>query len=116
MDRRKELKEQYKNFRPDMGVFIISSSYNNKCHIEKAKDLKSKMNRAIFQLEFGSYPNKELQKEWKEHGEKYFTIEVLEKLEYDKDESKTDYTEDLALLEMMWEEKLFQKGFKFYKN
>jgi hypothetical protein len=116
MDRRKELKEQYKNFKPDMGVFIISSNYNNKCYVEEAKDLKSKINRAKFQLEFGNHPNKELQKEWKEHGEKYFTIEILEKLKYDKDESKTDYTEDLALLKMIWKEKLLQNNIKFYKS
>jgi len=99
-----------------MGVFIISSSYNSKCYVEKATDLKSKMNRARFQLEFGNHPNKELQKEWKEGGEKQFTIEVLEKLGYDKDESKTDYTEELAILEMIWKEKLLQKCLKFYKN
>jgi hypothetical protein len=116
MNRKKELKEQYKNFKPDMGIFIISCSYNNKCYIDKARDLKSKMNRAKFQLEFGNYPNKELQKEWKDYGEKYFTIEVLEKLKYDENEPKTDYNEDLALLEMIWEEKLLQKGIKFYKS
>jgi len=116
MDRRKELKEQYKQMKPDMGIFIIHSNFNNKCYIEGTQDLKSKINRTKFQLEFGSFSNKELQKEWKEHGEASFTIDVLENLKYDKDESKTDYSEDLALLQMIWEEKLSQKGMEFYTH
>ncbi len=116
MDRRKELREQYKQFKPDMGIFIIRSKSSNKCYIESTKDLKSKVNSTKFKLEFGNHPKKELQKEWKSYGEKNFIIEILEKLKYDKNESKTDYTEDLALLKMIWAEKLLQKGIKVYKN
>ena len=116
MDRRKELKEQYKNIKPDMGIFIVHSKYSNKCHIENAKDLKSKINRTKFQLELGSHPNKELQKEWKDHVETDFIIEILEKLEYDKDKPNKDYAEDLELLQIIWTEKLLKKGMKFYKN
>lgn len=70
MDRRKELKEQYKNMKPDMGVFIIKSAIENKCYkcyIEAAQDLKSTINSTKFKLELGFHPNKELQKEWKEN-------------------------------------------------
>lgn len=116
MDRRKELKEQYKNIRPDMGIFIVRPNSNNKCFIEIASDLKSKINRTKFQLEFGNHPNEELQKEWKDLGEKSFKIEVLEKLKHDENNSKTDYTEDLALLKMIWLEKLIKKGMVFYKK
>ncbi len=116
MDRKKELKEQYKQMKPDMGIFVIRSNSNNKCYIEGTQDLKSKINRTKFQLEFGSFANKELQKEWKEYGGPSFTIEVLENLKYDKDESKTDYSEDLALLQMIWEEKLSQEGIEFYRG
>jgi hypothetical protein len=42
MDRRKELKEQYKHMKPGMGIFTIRSKVNNKCYIETevAQDLK----------------------------------------------------------------------------
>jgi len=109
MDRRKEL------IKPDMGIFIIQSNLNNRCYIERTQDLKSSINRTKFTLRFGNHPNEELQKEWKEYGETSFIIEILENLEYDKDELKTDYSEDLTLLQMIWEEKLLQKGLKFYK-
>ena len=89
-----------------MGVFIIRSKFNNKYYIEGTQDLKGKINSTKFKLELGNHPNKELQQQWKERGGSDFTIEILEKLEYDKDESKVDYNEDLAILKMIWEEKL----------
>ncbi|MGE4284172.1 MAG: GIY-YIG nuclease family protein [Clostridia bacterium] len=116
MDRRKELKEKYKQMKPDMGILAIRSKVNNKYYIETTQDLKSMINRTKFTLGFGSHLNKELQKEWKEHGEASFIIEILENLEYDKDESKTDYTEDLTLLQMVWEEKLLKQKVEFYKK
>lgn len=116
MDRKKELKELYKQMKPDMGVFIIHSDFSNKCYIESTSNIKSALNSTKFKLEAGIHPNRELQKDWKEYGEEKFTIEVLEKLKYDKDESKTDYSEELAILKMVWEEKLLQKGMEFYKK
>ncbi|KUO75287.1 MAG: hypothetical protein APF77_22400 [Clostridia bacterium BRH_c25] len=116
MDRKKELKQQYKQMKPQMGIFIIRSKVNNKCYIQATQDLRGVMNGAEVRLGAGMHPNKELQKEWKEFGSGNFTIEILENLEYDKDESKTDYTEDLALLQMIWEEKLVKKNMELYRK
>jgi len=41
---------------------------------------------------------------------------VLENLKYDKDKEKTDYTEELDILKMFWEEKLREQGAEFYKK
>lgn len=114
MDKRKELKELYKNMKPDMGIFIIKSTFNNKYCIEGTQDLKGTINGSKFRLNCGNYSNRGLQKEWKEHGKESFTIEILENLKYDKDESKIDYTEDLAILKMIWEEKLLKQGAESY--
>jgi len=116
MDRKKELKAQYKEMKPPMGIFIIRSKVNKKCHIETTQNLRGSLNRTKFQLGASSHPIRELQKEWNDFGPESFTIEVLENLEYDKDESKTDYSEDLALLQMMWEEKLLKQELEFYKK
>lgn len=115
MDRKKELKELYKNLKKDMGIFIVKSNFSNKCFIQETPDLKSLINRTRFSLDFGNHPVKELQKDWKEYGKENFTIEILEKLDYDKDESKTDYSEELEILKMTWEEKLIDEGMEFYK-
>lgn len=116
MDRKKELKLQYKQTRPQMGIFIIRSKSNNKCYIQATPDLRGVVNGAKARLGGGLHPCLELQKEWNEFGADNFDIEILETLEYDKDESKTDYTEELALLQMIWEEKLAKEGLEFYKK
>ena len=106
MDRRKALKEQYKQMKPDMGIFTIRSKEGSFQYLEITQDLKGTMNKTVFQLRFGSHPNKELQKTWKEMGEANLIIEILEVLPYNKDESKTDYSEELDILKLLWEEKL----------
>lgn len=51
MDRKKELKELYKNMKADMGLFIIKSNFNNKCYIEGTEDLKGTINSTKFKLD-----------------------------------------------------------------
>ncbi|NLP36613.1 MAG: GIY-YIG nuclease family protein [Firmicutes bacterium] len=114
MDRRKELKAMYKQMKPEMGLFLLQSKTTQKCYLEGTQDLKGSINSAKFKLNFGNHPKKELQQDWKKYGEADFTIEVLETLQYDKDETKTDYSEELAILKFLWEEKLQQKGLTFY--
>ena len=116
MNRKKELKRQYKLMKKPMGIFAIKSKLANKYYIRATNDLKGTMNGDLFKLGSGNHPNRELQKEWKEYGKEGFSVEILEKLDYDKDESKTDYEEDLTLLEMIWEEKLLKENAIFYKK
>jgi hypothetical protein len=116
MDRKRELKLQYKQTRPQMGIFIIRSKANNKCYIQGTQDLRGVMNGAKARLGGNGHIFKELQKEWNEFGPDNFTFEILENLEYDKDESKTDYSEELRLMEMIWEEKLAAEGLQLYKK
>lgn len=106
MDRKKELKEQYKQMKTEMGIIIVQNKINNKYILIPTQNLKSMINRVRFQLSSGGHPNWELQKEWNEFGEVNFNFEILEVLKYDKDESKTDYSEELSIMEIMWAEKL----------
>jgi hypothetical protein len=116
MDRKKELKEKYKQMKTDMGVFIIRSNFSNKCYIEGTQDLKGTINGTKFKLGFGNHPNKGLQEDWKQHGEAGFMIEIIGNLEYDKDGVRTDYSEDITLLQMIWEDRMLQQGFELYKK
>lgn len=116
MDRKKELKEKYRMMKPDMGIFIIKNDFDNKCYIEMTQNLKGAINSTEFKLKFGNHPIRELQKAWIEHGEDSFTMEILERLEYDKDETKTDYSEELEILEMEWRDKLLKQGLEFYEK
>ncbi len=114
MDRKKELKLQYKQRKPDMGVFMICRLSNQKCYLECTPDLKSRMNSTRFKLFAGSHPCIQLQQDWKLLGESGFSIEVLERLEYDPEGLITDYSEDLEIIKIMWEEKLAQQNKTFY--
>lgn len=113
-DRRKALQQQYREMKPTMGLFAIRPRTGNKIYVQACKDLKSAMNGARARLDGGFHIYRELQNEWNALGPDSFAFEVLEELEYDKDESKTDYSEDLQILQMIWEEKLQQQGLQLY--
>jgi len=112
--RKKELKEQYKLNRPDMGILAVTCLANGKRLLLSTPNLKGMENRIRFQLGMGSFPNRELQRDWLEYGEENFKIEVLDILPYSTDESKTDYRDDLEELRAMWVEKLRQEQVMLY--
>lgn len=110
MDRRKELKEMYKNTKPSMGVFMIKHLSSNRCYIESAKDLIGIINSSKFKLGSGLHFNKELQKLWTKDGESNFIVEILENLPYEEAEAKVDYTEELNILKLIWVDRLKNEG------
>ena len=114
MDRRKELKQQYKLTKPDMGIFIIRCLKHKRCYLQATPDLRGVMNGATARLNGNSHPYRALQQDYNLLGKEQFMMEILETLPYDKDESKTDYSEELELLKMIWEEKLQKEGYTFY--
>ena len=114
MDRRKELKQQYKETRRSMGIFVVRSNLDSTCYVEAAQELKGAMNSTKFKLRHGSHPNRELQAAWNAHGEASFTMEILETLAYDETSPKTDYSDDLALLCTLWQEKLVGENMALY--
>lgn len=114
-NRRKQLVEQYKQMKPDMGIYVVRNMNNQRCWLDVTQDLKSRMNRTRFQLEAGMHPVSELQKDWQELGADRFEFEILEVLKYDKDESKTDYSEELEMLKILWQEKLAKESVPMYQ-
>ena len=111
----KELKKQYKQTILPMGIYQIKNLKDGKILIGSSRNLKGKLNSIKFQLEMGSYINKELQKDFAEYGEKYFTFETIDLLE-PKEDPGYDYTEDLNTLEEMWREKLQPYNEKGYNK
>ncbi|MEW6516239.1 MAG: GIY-YIG nuclease family protein [candidate division FCPU426 bacterium] len=112
----KELKEQFKQYRPDMGVFVIRNLRDGKRFIEATADLKGTMNGARFRLECGRHPCEELQAAWREAGPGAFSFEVVDHLAYKQTEEPQDYGEDLKTLKGIWVEKLSREaGAEFYR-
>lgn len=102
---KKELKEEYKNMKFDMGVFQIRNTANDKIFVDSGTNINAKWNRNRLQLNFGNHPNKELQYDWNTYGEEAFEFKILSKLEH-KDDETTDYPKEVKLLEEMMMEEL----------
>ncbi len=112
---KKELKKQYKQTVQPMGIYQIKNLKNGKIFIGSAKNLPGKLNSAKFQLEHGSHPQRDLQKDFDDLGEKNFSFEAVDYLE-PKEDTGYNYTKDLSVLEEMWLEKLQPFGEKGYNK
>ena len=101
---KKALKNSYKHSKTKMGIYKIGTGGD--IWIGAAKNLNGIINSLKFQLELGTHPNKKLQGTWNELGGAAFKTEVLDELEYDKENPDKDYADDLKALLEMWKEKL----------
>ena len=112
---KKELKKQYIQTTRPMGVFQVKNLANGKIFIDSSLEVNGRINRVKFQLDHGSYPNTELQNDYKEFGSDKFEFKIIDYLE-PKEDAKDDYAEDLKMLEEMWIEKLQPFGEKGYNK
>ncbi|HHT90361.1 MAG: GIY-YIG nuclease family protein [Bacillota bacterium] len=112
MDRKKELKAEYRQIKPAMGVLAVRSRLSGKCYLEGAIDLKSAINRTLFQLKWGGHPNKELQRDWNDLGPENFEVEIVDELAYTEDQQ--DFRDDIAELQSIWQENLRQEETELY--
>ena len=91
--RKKELREQYKNRHPQMGIVCLRSQ--DRVWAGVSTDTKADINGMTFQLKLGSWPVKELQAAYsKDPGSFEFSIE--KELEYE--DPSEDHSEDLEIL------------------
>lgn len=114
MDRKKELKQQYKEIKTEGGVYQIRNTKNQKVFVVTTPNLKTINGRQI-ELVRGGHRNKQLQEEWNLFGKEAFVFEVLEVLE-EKEEGFFDKAEELKKLEAKWLEKLQPFGERGYNQ
>jgi hypothetical protein len=106
--RRKELKEQYKQSRPEAGVYRLVNRENGRYLLGSSPNLASMRNK----LEFAQATNTpsavdvRLRKEIDRYGIAAFSFEVLEVLEAGPEITRAQLLADLAALEELWREKL----------
>ena len=79
-------------------------------------EFERKNQQRCFSTENGSHVNRQLQKDWNDLEEEAFQIVVLEQLEYEEDESKTDYREELELLKIICTDKLKEQELSFISS
>ncbi|MFZ1291550.1 MAG: GIY-YIG nuclease family protein [Melioribacteraceae bacterium] len=112
---KKELKKQYLQNPPEMGIFKVENLINKKIFIDYGLNVKGKVNGCKFQLDNNSHPNKILQEDYKNLGANNFIFEIVDVLEPNQNESN-NYKEELEILEKMWIEKLQCFGEKGYNK
>ncbi len=100
MDKRKELKLQYKETKPVAGVYQIKNIRNGKMLVDSLPDMRS-FNGKKFQLSIGKHFNARLQAEYNEFGGDAFSFDVLETL-MEKDEPGFDREKELKKLKDKW--------------
>ena len=84
-EERAHLIQKYKEIKIEAGIFQIKNTLNGKVYISSTPNLRS-LNGKSLELNMGNAKNKALQKEWTEHGEHAFLIEVLEVLKPDENQ------------------------------
>lgn len=114
MDRKKELKQLYKETPVEAGVYQIKNTKNKKIFVGSTRNLKT-LNGLKFSLEVGSCVHKELQQDWNQFGKEAFEFEVLEILEKKKD-VYMDEKRELEKLEAKWLERLQPYGDRGYNH
>lgn len=115
MDRKKELKQLYKETTVEAGIFQIKNLKNGKILIGSTRNIKT-LNGVKFMLQNNGHLNKELQTDWNQLGQEAFTIEVLEKLKKNEDDPYFNEKEALGKLEEKWLEQLQPYGDRGYNQ
>lgn len=114
VDRKKELKLQYKEMKTEGGVYQIRNTKNQKVFVTATPNFKTINGRQLM-LRDGGHKNRQLQEEWNQFGEDAFVFEVLEVLE-EKAEGHFDKADELKKLEKKWLDKLQPYGERGYNQ
>lgn len=94
--RRKELLQQWKNRRPEMGVIAFRCKETGESFLGISKDTRADFNRNRFQLSTGTHLNKRLTALWNQYGDEGFECLVVKTLKYENPDD--DHTEELEKL------------------
>jgi hypothetical protein len=109
MKTRKELKQDYRNLKPPMGVFVIRNLTNGRFLLHASLNLTGGMNRLKVEITPSTAPNVELLRDWKTMGPEAFEIRVLDVLE-PRDVPGWDPKDDLKELKALWQARLLAEG------
>lgn len=94
--RKKQLLEEYKNRRPEMGVISYRCIATNESFLGISKDTKADFNSTSTKLAANYHPNKRLQELWNQYGMEGFELFVVKTLKYENPDD--DHTVELEAL------------------
>lgn len=112
---RAEIKRQFKESAPDMGIYQIRNKANGKIFVESSRNLEGSRMSRMFQLRMGKAVfSRELQQDLSEAGAENFEFSVLAVLAAPP--RGEDIAQALAALELHWLEKLQPFGERGYNS
>lgn len=106
MDRRKELKEQYKNRKVVGGIYRIINQENGRFYLQSTDDMQATHNWFRSCRTFGGCTLPPIQEDWKKFGMDAFYVEELDLLEKGELQTREEFMSDLKTLLALWSEKL----------
>jgi len=115
MKDKRQLKREYQQTPPAMGIFLIRNNRNDKVFVGSALNLPGIINRHRFALERGLHANKRLQADWDEAGSETFAFEIVDELSPSVP-GGIDYRKELTSLEDLWLERLQPYGERGYNE
>ncbi len=105
MSDHRDLKREYKNNPPPMGIYRIRNTANGKIYLGASTNLPGALNSSRFQLRMGSFlANRELQDDYRKFGADAFEFTVLETLKPLDDPARNPRDDLNALLGMLMEQ------------
>ncbi len=105
-DAKKALKAQYKNRTVIGGVFRIRCDAAGQAWLRATTDLQGSKNRFAFSISTDLCAESCMADAWKRHGAAAFSFEVLETLEKKETQTDREFSDDIAILNALWAEKL----------
>lgn len=113
MKSRREASREYRERAKPAGVFMIKNHANGKVFLGSSLNLEGPLNGHRFMLKIGQHRNAALQQDWDTFGAESFSFEVLETVT-PSDDPGFNVSDELALLEEIWLEKLEPFGERGY--
>ena len=102
---KKELREQYKSRTVTGGVYCITCEGNGHKWIKSTKDIDGQKNKFEFFTSTNSCPEPSMRAEWDQYGANSFSLTVLEEITKGETQTEREFSDDIALLLEMWNEK-----------
>lgn len=107
-DRRRQLTAEYKQGRPEAGVYRIVNTATGRAFLGSALNLNSVRSKVEFARKTGGTGglHHSLEADIRRLGIQVFALEILEVLDTRPKQTDAEVRDDLAALEALWREKL----------
>ena len=103
-DERKAAIAAYKERKPAWGVYAVICSTTGESWVGSSRHVDTQQNGLWFALRLGTSPHASLQAAWKQHGEREFRFEELERLR--DDFSEYARVDELKKRQALWRSRL----------